>query len=226
MVIAKLAAIIVLAYLIGSIPVGVIIARKLAGLDPRNYGSGKMGGTNVMRLLGAKIGVLVIALDVAKASAAVLLAAAIFGGTVASFGAFYMHRQVAELLAALAVISGHNWPIFLKFRGGRGVATFFGALLPIAPAAAIFGAEVLGIVAVSTRYMSAGSIAGALAAWAILIPWTLFNSFPPMLLGMVLLAAALVVYQHRDNIQRLQAGVERKLGEKPAATRKLSTTRG
>jgi len=226
MVIAKLAAIILLAYLIGSIPFGVIVARRMSGLDPRNYGSGKMGGTNVMRLLGAKVGVLVIALDVAKASVAVLLAAAIFGGTVASVGVFYMHRQIAELIAALAVISGHNWPIFLKFRGGRGVATFFGALLPIAPAAAIFGAEVLGIVAVSTRYMSAGSIAGAMAAWAILIPWTLFNSFPPMLLGMVLLASALVIYQHRDNIERLRTGMERKLGERADAKRNLSTIQG
>ncbi len=94
------------------------------------------------------------------------------------------------------------------------MATFFGALLPLAPAAAIFGAEVLAIVAVSTRYMSAGSIAGALAAWALLVPLTLFSSLPPMFLGAVLVCSALVVYQHRDNIARLRAGIERKLGEK------------
>ncbi|MBI2859338.1 MAG: glycerol-3-phosphate acyltransferase, partial [Chloroflexi bacterium] len=127
---------------------------------------------------------------------------------------FYIHRQVAGLAAAMAVICGHNWPVFLKFRGGRGVAAFFGALLPLAPAAAIFGAEVLAIVAVSTRYMSAGSIAGALAAWALLVPLTLFSSLPPTFLGAVLVCSSLVVYQHRDNIARLRAGIERKLGEK------------
>ena len=177
-----------------------------------------------MRILGAKVGILVIALDVAKAAVAVWLASLVFGTTVSQLASsFYLDRQVAELAAALAVISGHNWPVFLKFRGGRGVATFFGALLPMAPAAAIFGAEVLGIVAVSTRYMSAGSLAGALAAWAILVPLTLFHSFPPIFLAVVLLCACLVVYQHRDNIVRLQAGLERKLGEKAEKSRRLAT---
>lgn len=214
MVLVKFIAVIVTSYLIGSIPFGVIIGKWLAGVDPRNYGSGKTGGTNVMRILGAKVGILVIALDVAKAACAVSLASFIFGTTVANLGSFYVHRQIAEMAASLAVISGHNWPVFLKFRGGRGVATFFGALLPIAPGAAIFGVEVLGIVAVSTRYMSAGSIAGALAAWAILVPLTLFASFPPILMAVVLVASGLVVYQHRDNISRLRAGIERKIGEK------------
>ncbi len=219
MILAKLGAIITLAYLIGSIPFGVIIGKWLAGIDPRNYGSGKTGGTNVMRILGAKVGVMVISLDVAKAAIAVGIATTVFGTTVAPVGSFYIHRQVAGLAAALAVICGHNWPVFLKFRGGRGVATFFGALLPIAPAAAIFGAEVLAVVAVSTRYMSAGSIAGALAAWAILVPLTIFSALPPIFLVVVLLCSALVVYQHRDNIARLRAGIERRLGEKADRSR-------
>ncbi|HLC22900.1 MAG TPA: glycerol-3-phosphate 1-O-acyltransferase PlsY [Dehalococcoidia bacterium] len=219
----KMLAIIFISYLIGSIPFGVVIGKWLAGIDPRNHGSGKTGGTNVMRILGAKVGILVIALDVSKAAFAVWLASLIFGTTVSQIGSFYIHRQVAEMAAALAVISGHNWPVFLNFRGGRGVATFFGALLPMAPAAAIFGAEVLGIVAISTRYMSAGSLAGALAAWAILVPLTLFNSFPPIFLVVVLLCAFLVVYQHRDNITRLRAGLERKLGERAERSRRLAT---
>ncbi|MEW6033598.1 MAG: glycerol-3-phosphate 1-O-acyltransferase PlsY [Chloroflexota bacterium] len=219
MVLGKFIAIILMAYLIGSIPFGVLVGRWAAGIDPRHYGSGNIGGTNVMRVLGARYGILVIALDVCKAALAVWLATIIFGTTVVALDKFYLHRQVAGLAAALAVICGHNWPVFLKFRGGRGVATFFGALLPIAPAAAIFGAEVLGVVAVSTRYMSAGSIAGAFAAWAILIPLTLFSSFPPIFLGVVLAAAAIVVYQHRDNIKRLRAGIERKLGERAEKAR-------
>lgn len=214
MVLAKFIAVIISSYLIGSIPFGVIIGRSLAGIDPRDYGSGKSGGTNVMRMLGAKAGMLVIVLDVAKGAAAVFLASVIVGGTVVDLNSFYVHRQTAEMIASLAAICGHNWPVFLKFRGGRGVATFFGTLLPIAPGAAIFGVEVLGIVAVSTRYMSAGSIAGALAAWAIVVPLTLFDSFPPIMMAVILVAAGLVVYQHRDNISRLRAGIERKIGEK------------
>lgn len=224
MALSLLIIVIISSYLIGSIPFGVIIGKWAAGVDPRNYGSGKTGGTNVMRILGTKIGILVIALDMAKAACAVSLSAFIFGETIGQIGGFYVYRQIAETAAALAVISGHNWPVFLKFRGGRGVATFFGALLPIAPAAAIFGAEVLGLVAVSTRYMSAGSIAGAMAAWAILVPLTLFSAFPPIFLAVVLLSALLVVYQHRDNIKRLQAGIERKLGEK--ADRSHEKSRG
>jgi glycerol-3-phosphate acyltransferase PlsY len=211
---AKLAGIVLMAYIIGSIPFGVIIGKMLGGVDPRKYGSGKTGGTNVMRTLGTRAGVLVIGLDVAKGAWAVVLAGIIFDTTVVAWGGFFIHRQVAELLAAFFVIAGHNWPVFLRFRGGRGVATFLGALLPVAPAAAIFGAEVLLIVAVSTRYMSVGSIAGAFAAWAILIPLTLFEGFPPIFLGVVLAAALVVVYQHRDNLARLRAGIERKLGDK------------
>jgi acyl phosphate:glycerol-3-phosphate acyltransferase len=167
-----------------------------------------------MRILGPKVGILVIALDVAKAATSVWVASLVFGSAKLDLGNLYVDAQGVEMMAALAVISGHNWPVFLKFRGGRGVATFFGALLPIAPAAAIFGAEVLGIVAVSTRYMSAGSMSGALAAWAILVPLTLLDFFPPILLGVVLLCSSLVVYQHRDNISRLWSGLERRIGEK------------
>jgi len=144
----------------------------------------------------------------------VVLAGVIFDNIVVAWGDFYLHRQVAEVLAAFFVIVGHNWSVFLRFRGGRGVAAFFGALLPIAPAAAIFGAEVLLIVAVSTRYMSAGSIAGALAAWVLLVPLTLFSGFPNIFLVVVLAATVLIIYQHRDNIARIRAGMERKLGEK------------
>ena len=218
MVIAKPAAIILLAYLIGSIPFGVIVARRMSGLDPRNYGSGKMGGTNVMRLLGAKVGVLVIALDVAKASVAVLLAAAIFGGTVASVGVFYMHRQIAELIAALAVISGHNWPIFLKFRGGRGVATFFGGLVALCPPAAIFGGEALFISAGLTRYVSLGSIVGVVGTYAILVPLWLFSDFPIEYLIYSFVGGLTIIIMHRDNISRLMSGRERKLGEKLPVT--------
>ena len=219
MALAKLIGIILMAYLLGSIPFGILLGRFWGGVDPRDHGSGKTGGTNVMRTLGTKVGVLVIALDIAKAAWAVVLAGIIFGTTVVAWGDFYIHRQIAALMAAFFVIVGHNWPVFFKFRGGRGVAAFFGALLPIAPAAAIFGAEVLLIVAVSTRFMSAGSIAGAIAAWTILVPLTLFSGFHPIFLVVVLAAALMVIYQHRDNITRLRAGIERRLGEKahPAA---------
>lgn len=216
MILGELIAIILLAYLIGSIPFGVIVGKLLAGVDPRDYGSGRTGGTNVMRVLGTRVGLFVIALDAAKGACAVLLAASLFGSAAIPFGDIHIDSGVAGLFAALAVISGHNWPVFLRFRGGRGVATFFGALLPIAPAAAIFGVEVLAIVAISTRYMSAGSIAGAFAAWLILILLTLFGPYQPLSVGFVLLATTLVLYQHRDNIDRLRDGIERQLGERVA----------
>ena len=160
MALAKLIGIVIMAYLIGSIPFGVLLGRFLGGVDPRDHGSGKTGGTNVMRTLGTKVGILVIALDIAKAAWAVVLAGIIFGTTVVAWGDFYIHRQIAALMAAFFVIVGHNWPVFFKFRGGRGVAAFFGALLPIAPAAAIFGAEVLLIVAVSLSLFAFSTMLG------------------------------------------------------------------
>ena len=122
--------------------------------------------------------------------------------------------KVALLLAALAAVIGHIRPIFLKFRGGRGVATFWGGLIALCPPAALFGGEVMIIGAGLTRYASLGSIAGAVGAYAILIPLTILSGFPIEYLVYSLIGTMIVIFMHRDNIARLLIGKERKLGEK------------
>jgi glycerol-3-phosphate acyltransferase PlsY len=214
MIVTKFIAVVLIGYLLGSIPCGLIVSKIKGGIDIRKYGSGKIGGTNVMRTMGTKAGVLTIALDLAKAAGAVLLAKVIVGSSILTIGSVSLGWQVAQVMAGLAAVSGHNWSIFLKFKGGRGVATFFGTLLPIAPPVALFGAEVLAISALRSHHMSLGSILGVIATWCLLIPLTIIYNWPPVYLVYGLAAVVLVVYQHRDNISRLQRGTERRLGEK------------
>ncbi|MFW6150106.1 MAG: glycerol-3-phosphate 1-O-acyltransferase PlsY [Chloroflexota bacterium] len=208
--IPKLAAVVVIAYLLGSIPFGLIIGKLRSGIDVREYGSGKTGATNVMRSVGRRFGVLTIVLDVAKAAGAVLLAKAIVGDG-GTMGGLVTPPQLAQVLAGFAVIGGHNWPVFAGFRGGRGVTVAFGTLFAIYPPAGVLGVEVLAISALGSRYMSLGSILGVIAALCLLIPLTLFYGFPLVFFLYCAAIAALVVVQHRDNIRRLHQGVERKL---------------
>jgi glycerol-3-phosphate acyltransferase PlsY len=214
MLIAKFVAVVVIAYLLGSIPVGLIIGKLKKGVDIREYGSGKTGATNVMRTLGTKLGVLTLVLDVVKAGGAVMLAAVIVDGGSGSFivgGVSIYWQHVAQVVAGLAAIVGHNWPIFAKFKGGRGVTAYFGTLFAIFPPAGIFGAEIVAIAALRSRQMSRGSILGALAAWCLMIPLTIVYNFPPIYLAYGLAGIALLVYQHYDNIKRLRQGTERQL---------------
>jgi len=173
-IIAEFVAVIIIAYLLGSIPFGLIIGKVSKGIDVTKYGSGKIGGANVMRAAGTKAGILTIALDIGKAAGAVLLATVIVAPGVLSIGGVNLYYwQVAQVLAGLAVLAGHNWPIFSKFKGGRGVAAFFGTLLPIFPPAAIFGGEVLAVTALNSRYMSLASIIALIATWCLLVPMTI-----------------------------------------------------
>lgn len=209
--VVNLVAIVVIAYLLGSIPFGLIIGKLTRGVDVRKHGSGKTGATNVMRAAGTKLGILTLGLDVAKAVGAVMLAKAIMGGSVLVVGSVVLNWQIAQVVAGLAVVAGHNWPVFAKFKGGRGVTTYFGTLLAIFPPAGIFGAEVLAISALRSRHMSKGSIFGALASWCLMVPLTIAYNFPPVYLVYGLVAIALLVYQHRDNMKRLQQGTESRL---------------
>ena len=212
MIIAKFIAVVVIAYLLGSIPFGLIISKLKGGVDVRKYGSGKTGATNVMRVVGTKLGILSMVLDVGKAAGAVVLAKMIIGNSVLVVGGFPLHWQVAQVMAGLAAVAGHNWPIFARFKGGRGVAAYFGTLFAIFPPAGILGAEVLAISALRSRYMSLGSILGIIAPWCLLIPLTIAYNFPPIYLAYGLAGIALLIYQHRDNVGRLQRGTERRLG--------------
>ena len=216
MIIGLYVAVAVIGYLLGSIPFGLLISKLAVKTDVREVGSGKTGATNVIRVAGKKAGALVIILDLSKGALAVVLAGLIFSGdylAVNELSSLWMSRS-AQVLAALAAIAGHSWPIFANFRGGRGVATFFGGLIALCPVAALFGIEVLIISAGLTRYMSLGSIAGAVGAYAILVPLTIISGFPIEYLIYALVGAIFIIVMHRDNIARLLASKERKLGEK------------
>lgn len=214
MMIAKFVAVVILGYLLGSVPIGYLMARRRANVDVTQYGSGKIGTTNVLRTAGRRSAALVGTLDLLKGVVAVLLAGLIMGPGYLVVGNFGFGTLVAQVLAALAAVVGHNWSIFLRFRGGRGVATFFGGLIALCPIAAIVGGEIVIIGAGLTKYVSLGSIAGAVGAYAILVPLTIMNGFPLEYLLYALIGAVIIIVMHRDNILRLVRGNERRLGEK------------
>jgi len=207
MIIALYVAVALIGYLLGSIPFGLLISRRSTKTDIRQVGSGKTGTTNVLRAAGKKAAALALVLDIAKGALAVIFARLIFGDD----------YQSAQVLAALSAIAGHSWPVFVKFKGGRGVATFLGGLLAICWPAAIFGGLVIIIVAGSTRYMSLGSTIGAIATFVMLIPLHILKFYPIEYLIYTLIGAIFIIVMHRDNISRLLAGTERKLGEKVKA---------
>jgi acyl phosphate:glycerol-3-phosphate acyltransferase len=214
-VIGEFVAVVVIGYLLGSIPFGLIVGKLKRGIDIREQGSGKTGATNLMRVAGTRLGILTIVLDVAKAAAAVILAGLIVGrshGFLTIGGVSIYWQHVAQVAAGFAAVAGHNWPIFAKFKGGRGVTAYFGTVFAIFPPAGIFGAEVLAIAALRSRHMSLGSILGALATWLLMLPLTFaYNLLSPVYVIYGLAAVALIVYQHRDNIRRLRQGTERAL---------------
>jgi glycerol-3-phosphate acyltransferase PlsY len=215
MIILQFIAVIIVGYLIGSIPSGVLVSKLFAKVDVRQYGSGKIGATNVLRTAGKKAAVLVLFLDILKGALAVIFASLIIGRNYLVIGDnFGLGLLVAQVLAALAAIVGHNWSVFLGFRGGRGVATFFGGLVALCPVAALFGSEVFIIGAGLTRFASLGSIAGVVGTYSILIPLTIFNGFPLEYLIYTLIGTVLIVVMHRENITRLLSGKERRIGEK------------
>ncbi len=214
MIIAKFVAVVIIGYLLGSIPFGVLIGRRSARVDIRQHGSGKTGATNVLRTAGKKAAALVVILDVSKGVLAVIFAGLIVRSGYLVVGEFGLGILVAQVLAASAAILGHVFPVFLKFKGGRGVATFFGGLIALCPIVALFGGEVLIIGAGLTKFASLGSIAGAVGTYAILVPLTVIHGFPVEYLAYTLLGTIIIVVMHRDNIIRLIKGKERKLGQK------------
>ena len=217
MIIAKFVSVVIMGYLLGSIPFGVLMSKGSTKVDIRKYGSGKMGATNVLRVVGKKAAAVVASLDLLKGVLAVLLAGLIIDRGYLVVGNFALGTLVAQVMAALAAVAGHIWPVFLKFRGGRGVATFFGGLVALCPVVALFGGEVFVLGAGLTRFASLGSIAGAVGAYTILVPLTIMNGFPIEYLIYALIGTVGIIVMHRDNISRLISGKERKLGEKNEA---------
>lgn len=192
-------AIVAVAYLIGGIPWGVIMARVTGGPDPRSFGSGRTGGANVMRALGPRAALASGLLDMAKGTVAVLVARWLGAG------------PWIETFAALAAIVGHTYSPFLGFKGGRGVSTAFGALLVIGPLAAVVAVPVFIGLVLLTGYSSVGSLIGALVSGIVLATTTLATDGPPAYVFYSIAGAALIWIFHKDNIDRLRNGTERKL---------------
>jgi glycerol-3-phosphate acyltransferase PlsY len=218
MIIGKFVAVAVVAYLLGAIPFAMVVSKLMAGIDISKHGSGNIGGTNVYRTLGTKAGAIVAVLDLAKASAAVLLARVIIGNDVLHVAGFPISWQWGQVLAALMVMVGHNWSVYIKFRGGKGVATYFGSWFAIYPPAALIGGIILILTVLRSRYMSLGSMLAAFGILCLFIILTVESNFPWIYLVYSVIAAALIFYQHRANISRLQSGTELRLDVPPKKT--------
>jgi glycerol-3-phosphate acyltransferase PlsY len=210
-IVAKFVVVAVIGYLMGAIPFALIISKRMAGIDISKHGSGNLGGTNVLRVLGFKAGAIVMALDLAKAFAPVMLAKFIIGDSVLSIAGFTLNWQWGQVITALMVMVGHSWSVYIKFRGGKGAAAYFGGWFAIFPVAALFGGAILILTVWLSKYMSLGSILGSLGILCLFMVLTVADVAPPVYLIYSIVAAALIVYQHRSNISRLQAGTESRM---------------
>lgn len=206
----------ILSYLIGSIPTSIIVARKARGIDIRHYGSGNAGGTNVIRVLGWKPGVFVIALDMAKGMVATMLVARLMEGPIPfSNTTPFDDFTVVQIIAGCSAILGHVWTVFAGFKGGKGIATAGGMLIGIAPVEVAVSFGVFALVFLITHYVSLGSLSAAVA-----FPLTMFfreNIFMVDVPGYGTLIffsigiSLLIVYTHRSNIIRLLRGTENRI---------------
>ncbi len=193
------------AYLVGSIPVGLIVCKVWGGVDPREHGSGSMGATNVLRTVGKKAAVLVFVFD--------------FGKGAAMIGLSLLLAPEAKLLHALTgtfAIIGHTWPIFAGFKGGKGISTGWGAIVVLSPIAA--AVTLIGLViAIVTRYVSLGSMIGATLGVLALIVLSVIDIRASIdyatieYLAFALPAVAVILFSHRENIMRLHKGTENRL---------------
>lgn len=188
---------VVLCYFLGSVPFSYIFSRFFGGIDIRSKGTGNVGATNVLRTLGVKFAAASLLGDVLK-------------GVLSAWMGLYFGGAGLAAVCATAAVAGHCWPVFLKFRGGKGVATTAGAIVVLMPlVVAILAVVFLTIVAVS-RYVSLGSVCAA-----VLLPLlALLTGQPWQYVVMSFILASMVLYLHRSNIERLQQGTERKLHEK------------
>jgi glycerol-3-phosphate acyltransferase PlsY len=188
------------AYLLGSIPFGLLLAKLLGGKDVRKSGSGNIGATNVARVAGPAAGIVTLLLDAAKGALAVWVA-----------GRYSEQSAAAIMLAGIAALVGHCFPVWLKWKGGKGVATALGVFLMLSPLAALGGVLFFLAVVLLWRYVSLGSVSAA-AAMPLLVYflWAPGHAPPPVVISGTLLASALVIVKHDANLQRLVDGTEPK----------------
>jgi glycerol-3-phosphate acyltransferase PlsY len=199
------------AYLLGSIPVGFLVA-KAKGIDIRSVGSGNIGATNAMRVLGKPAGIFVLLMDALKGYVVVAwLSVAVLN----IFNAKNADTETLRIIAGICAVLGHNYPCWLKFKGGKGIATTAGVYLALAPWAVLVALVIFILAILLTKYVSVGSISAAVA-----LPVTVWVMSPQnFFLGIVTTAlGALAIYKHKSNIQRLMVGTENRLGKKSSTT--------
>ena len=188
------------AYVVGGIPFAFVLARRWGGTDVRYAGSRNIGAANVLRTTGASVALAVLALDMSK-------------GYVVVFAARRMGAdEVVQGLVATAVVTGHMFSVWLKFRGGKGVATACGAFVALAPIAALWAAFIFVLIVGATHYVSVGSMLAALA----LAPLAYATASSPPVVSSAMVVAMLVLLRHAPNVRQLRAGRERRLGEREA----------
>lgn len=188
---------VIASYLIGSISFSYLIVKLWLNVDIRNYGSGNAGATNVLRVLGKKAAAAVLFLDMLKGFIAVVIGNQIGGENI-------------SLICGIAVVLGHNWPIFFKFKGGKGIATSIGVVLAISPLIMLYLILIAVVIIYFTRYVSLASITGALI-YPLLV---LLLKMPKKYIIFSLILSILAVIRHHSNIYKLLTGKESKIGEK------------
>jgi glycerol-3-phosphate acyltransferase PlsY len=181
-------------YALGSIPFALLLVRWLGGIDLRRSGSGNIGAANAFRTSGPLLGLVILTLDIAKGAATVLLARRMGGG-------------VAPAVAGVAAVLGHVYPIWLGFRGGKGVATACGVFALLAPLATAIGGLAFLVTTLWTKYVSLGSVVGTLLVG----PAAYFTNAPGSVVIGAFVTAAVVVQRHRENLRRVLAGVEHRV---------------
>lgn len=211
-----LAIIVILSYLVGSIPNSIIISKSVSGIDIRNHGSGNAGGTNVMRVLGWKYGLFVIFLDALKGAIAVVIVSRLFYGplpfeNVSPFDDF----TLVQIIAGISAVIGHIWTVFAGFKGGKGIATALGMLLTLITIDMLIAVGIFTLVVLISRYVSLGSIIAAISVPATLfIRENLFHVDIPgysTLFPFIIGVTALVIFTHRKNLVRIINGNENKI---------------
>ncbi len=211
-----LSTIIILSYLIGSIPTSIIVSKAAKGIDIREYGSGNAGGTNVMRVLGWKHGVFVILLDTLKGVLAVIVVARLHYGAMpfqnlTPFDDF----TLVQIFAGVSAVIGHIWTVFAGFKGGKGIATALGMLIMIVTVDMLIAIGIFILVVTFSRYVSLGSLAGAVAVpLTLIVRENIFHVDIPnyhTLLPFLIFVALLVIFTHRKNVVRLINGNESKI---------------
>lgn len=195
------ALLVLIGYLVGSIPFGVLVGRVYRGVDVRDYGSGKSGFTNTLRSLGWGAALIVIAADIAKGAAPVLI------------GRFVFDDPWAVALGGMAVVAGHMFPVFARFRGGRGAATAFGAFAAIEPLAGLVLIVCATVALAATRYASLTTVTATAAGCLAVVALVLVGRLPAHYLLFAFVVTASIELGHIGNIRRLLNGAEPKLGQ-------------